>query len=106
MERIREYYNFWLGTRLANLEHLKVDMPRAEIALMVFPVGEALQKLLNDTSAPLPMCEAAGIALLKIIVELLPAPPPEPDPWRLTSRDLARIREAARGFDTALSIQF
>jgi hypothetical protein len=107
LERVREYYNFWLGTRLARLEQLKEGMKQTDVVLVLFPTADALYELLMETVALLPMCVDSGIALMKIIQEIIPSKPDAvlPD-WVLSARDLTRLRESARAFDTALSIQF
>jgi hypothetical protein len=108
--RVREYYNFWLGTRLGHVDELRVGISRLQVARILFPIGDALNKFLQDTTAPMPMCAGSGADLWAKIVALMPDPATfdasKPDDWKLSLPDLMGIRETCKAFDVALSIQF
>jgi hypothetical protein len=111
VERVREYYNFWLGTRLSRIAMLQAGMSRIEVFNVLYPVGSALDALVQEKFAPLPMCMDTGIELMKLIQGVLLVNPNkvlsgEDSTWTMTDDTIARMRDAAGRFDTALAIQF
>jgi hypothetical protein len=113
LERIREYYNFWIGTRMAGIGNLKAGMSRAEMFLHVYPAMEVLGGMVLDKFKWFPMCSGAGIVLMQVMTEFVPSevfkgqfPDLEIDPWKLSEFDLTRVREAAKAFDNSISLQF
>lgn len=108
LERIREYYNFWLGTKLSRLDHLRAGMSVEETGRLLYPVRKVMDHLSSTKYNTLPMCVDHGIALTQALDEVFgPAmKSPKDSGWQLPEMDLLKIREAAKALDTAISIQF
>lgn len=106
MERFREYYYFWLGARIARVDSLKSGMTKTEVMVVLYPAWQALTMQASDNFASLPMCASAGSALMNVVDAFSKGPQGElGEKWRLTELEFTKIREAARAFDIALSIQ-
>jgi len=115
LERIREYFNFWLGTKLSNLDRLSVGMSRKDVFVAIYPAFDALMKVAEKNFEWFPMCSSSGIALLQLLSGLMPDKVkggsfPQldelEDGWTLSTYILTAVREAGKAFDSALSLQF